>query len=251
MSRIDDQHGPLVDLGTRAPAGAGAGAQPVADRAARLDRRPRAGRGRRHHDVPGLDHDRHGAAGERLGGGVAVGSRQRNHHPGAPGGRARSRPRRGGGGRRRCAPSPASSRSGPSARRNPPNCWNRGSAADLSLDDLPVPRVIVARVQPGTALDLAALRRPGDAGGADGQRRRSPRLDRADAVDDRRDRARRHRHPGAGDRRDHHFGFVRDPRRDGGQSADRRGAALRRRRRPLHRQPLPAAFSAARAARAA
>ena len=29
----------------------------------------------------------------------------------------------------------------------------------LSLDDLPVPRVIVARVQPGTALDLAALRR--------------------------------------------------------------------------------------------
>jgi cell division transport system permease protein len=29
----------------------------------------------------------------------------------------------------------------------------------LSLDDLPVPRVIVARVQPGTGLDLAALRR--------------------------------------------------------------------------------------------
>src|ERR1700694_5660571 len=28
----------------------------------------------------------------------------------------------------------------------------------LSLDDLPVPRVIVARVQPGAALDLAALR---------------------------------------------------------------------------------------------
>ena len=29
----------------------------------------------------------------------------------------------------------------------------------LSLDDLPVPRVIVARVQPGTALDLASLRK--------------------------------------------------------------------------------------------
>src|ERR1700741_5407859 len=29
----------------------------------------------------------------------------------------------------------------------------------LSLDDLPVPRVIVARVAPGTGLDLAALRR--------------------------------------------------------------------------------------------
>ena len=28
----------------------------------------------------------------------------------------------------------------------------------LSFDDLPVPRVIVARVQPGTSLDLAALR---------------------------------------------------------------------------------------------
>src|SRR5258705_671128 len=28
----------------------------------------------------------------------------------------------------------------------------------LSLDDLPVPRVIVARIQPGTALDLAGLR---------------------------------------------------------------------------------------------
>jgi len=28
----------------------------------------------------------------------------------------------------------------------------------LSLDDLPVPRVLIARVQPGTALDLAALR---------------------------------------------------------------------------------------------
>src|ERR1700722_18463395 len=31
----------------------------------------------------------------------------------------------------------------------------------LSLDDLPVPRVIVARVQPGTTLDLAALRTRG------------------------------------------------------------------------------------------
>ena len=27
----------------------------------------------------------------------------------------------------------------------------------LSIDELPVPRVIVARVQPGTTLDLAAL----------------------------------------------------------------------------------------------
>ncbi len=38
MSRTDQHLGPLVDLG-RAPAGAGAGAQHVADRAARLDLR--------------------------------------------------------------------------------------------------------------------------------------------------------------------------------------------------------------------
>src|SRR3981081_430105 len=31
----------------------------------------------------------------------------------------------------------------------------------LSLDDLPVPRVIVARIAPGATLDLAGLRRPG------------------------------------------------------------------------------------------
>ena len=120
----------------------------------------------------------------------------------------------------------------------------------LSIEQLPVPRVIVARVQPGTTLDLAALRKRGDAGGAVGERRRSPRLDRAHALDDRRDRVRRHRHPRAGDRGDDHFGVVRDPRRDGGEPPDRRGAALRRRRRPLYRQPLPAAFSQARAWRA-
>src|SRR5437764_1059354 len=44
----------------------------LADRAARLDLRPGAGRGRRHHDVPGLDHHGRGAAGERIGGGMAV-----------------------------------------------------------------------------------------------------------------------------------------------------------------------------------
>src|SRR5207244_5018479 len=35
--------------------------------------------------------------------------------------------------------------------------------------------------------------------------------------------------------RHHHFGVVRDPRRDGGQPPDRRSPAFRRRRRPLHR----------------
>jgi len=59
-----------VDLGNERPQVPGAGAQSVADRAARLDRRPRAGRRRRHHDLPRLDHHRRGAAGERIGGGM-------------------------------------------------------------------------------------------------------------------------------------------------------------------------------------
>ena len=112
----------------------------------------------------------------------------------------------------------------------------------LSIEELPVPRVIVARVQPGTRLDLAALRA------------RVTQVAPSASVDDHRawiERMRsmtgatvfaRHRHPCAGDHRDHHFGVVRDPRRDGGEPADRRGAAFRRRRRQLHRQPLPAAF---------
>ena len=36
----------------------------------------------------------------------------------------------------------------------------------LSIEQLPVPRVVVARVQPGTTLDLAGPDAPGDAGAA-------------------------------------------------------------------------------------
>src|SRR5580692_2730790 len=86
----------------------------------------------------------------------------------------------------------------------------------LSLDELPVPRVIVARLAPGTALDLAALRA------------RIAQVAPTPSVDD-------------------HLGVVCDPRRDGGVLADRRGAPFRRRRRPLHRRPLlpplPAAWA--------
>ena len=166
MSRTGDEHGAAGGPRARTPAGAGAGAQHVADRAARLDLRPRAGRRRRHHDLPRLDHDRRGAAGQRVGGGMAVGSRERNHHPGAPAGRPRSRARCAPPWPKRCGRSPASSRSGRSARTNRPSCWSRGSAPDCRSTQLPVPRVIVARVQPGTTLDLAALARAGDAGGA-------------------------------------------------------------------------------------
>ena len=38
----------------------------------------------------------------------------------------------------------------------------------LSIEELPVPRVIVARVQPGTSVDLFSLARAGDAGRAVG-----------------------------------------------------------------------------------
>jgi cell division transport system permease protein len=100
----------------------------------------------------------------------------------------------------------------------------------LSLDDLPVPRVIIARVQPGTVPDLAALR---------------SRV----LVDDRGYRVRRHRHSRIGDYCDHHFGIIRNPRRDGGESPDRGSPALRRRRRPLHCQSFSSAFSAAWAGR--
>ena len=61
-----------------------------ADRAEALDRRPGAGRGRRHHDVPGLAHHRRGHAGAKLGGRMAVRRRARGHHPGAAGATART-----------------------------------------------------------------------------------------------------------------------------------------------------------------
>ena len=114
----------------------------------------------------------------------------------------------------------------------------------LSIDQLPVPRVIVARVQPGTTLDLAACAA------------RVTQVAPSASVDDHRAWIERMRSmtgatvfAGIGILAlvivgDDHFGFVRDPRRDGGEPPDRRGAALRRRRRPLYRQPFPAAFPA-------
>ncbi len=108
----------------------------------------------------------------------------------------------------------------------------------LSLDDLPVPRVIVARVQPGTALDLAALRQ------------RVSAVSPSASVDDHRAWIERMRSmtgatviAGIGI-----LGLViiatiisvsfATPRRNGRQSPDRRGAAFRRRRRPLHRRSI-------------
>ena len=69
--------------------------------AAQLDLRPRADRGRRHHDVPGLAHHRRGDAGRQRGERMAVGRVARGDHSDHPGARPRSRRRRGQGGRGR------------------------------------------------------------------------------------------------------------------------------------------------------
>jgi cell division transport system permease protein len=61
-----------VDLGTERPQVPAQRAQHVADRAAGVDLRPRAGRRRRHHDVPRFHHHRHRAARQRIGRRMAV-----------------------------------------------------------------------------------------------------------------------------------------------------------------------------------
>ena len=67
---------------------------------------------------------------------------------------------------RRCAAQPGIVEIRPFTKAESAKLLEPWLGSGLSLDDLPVPRVIVARVQPGAALDLAALRNPGDAGRA-------------------------------------------------------------------------------------
>ena len=94
---------------------------------------------------------------QRVGGGMAVGSRQRNHHPGAPASRPRSRPRRGRG--RRGDAGAGRHRRGPAfSKDESAKLLEPWLGTGLSIEQLPVPRVIVARVQPGATPDLAALR---------------------------------------------------------------------------------------------
>ena len=59
----------------------------------------------------------------------------------------------------------------------------------LSIEQLPVPRVIVARCSPAPRLTLAALRARVTQAAPSASRRRPSRLDRAHALDDRGDRA--------------------------------------------------------------
>ena len=170
--------------GQRADDAAGDGglhaARRHADRAEALDRRPRAGGGGRHHDVPRFADHRRGHAGAvaRRSNGNPT-SRARSPSRCARCRAATSRPRSRAPSRSP-APFPASARCGPIPRRSRRACSSRGSAAGLSLDDLPVPRMIVVKLADRRRRSRAAAQGAGRAGRRR-QPRRSSRLDRPDA----------------------------------------------------------------------
>ena len=112
----------------------------------------------------------------------------------------------------------------------------------VDLGQLPIPRLIIVHMQAGHRDDLEPLRAALAAGGAGGEPRRSPPVAVAARRDGGRDRRLRRRPVRADDRRDGNGGRLRHPRRDGGRARDRRGAAFRRRRRFLHRRPVPGTF---------
>ena len=115
----------------------------------------------------------------------------------------------------------------------------------LSLEDLPVPRMIVVKLPPA-GVDFAPLKKDAGREGRRRQPRRSSRLDRPHAHHgaDHDRRRHRHSHPDAG--RDGAVGDLRHPRRHGDQPPDRRGAAFHRRQERFHRRPVSAPFPAAR-----
>ena len=218
------------------------------------DRRPRAGRGRRHHDLSRLADDRRGHAGARRGGRMAVrGRRARSPSRSAPRRAATSRPTS----RGRCHRPrglPASRTCGPIPRRSRRACSSRGSAPGCSSTICRCRGMIVVRIASGAAPDLAAT-------APDADRRRSS----GASLDDHRgfvERMRAMVRRGARGRdrlaaaragRDRALGRVRDPRRDGDQSSGDRSAAFHRRQGQLHCRalsaPLPAAGLGGRADR--
>ena len=142
-----------------------------ADRAGELDRRPRAGRGRRHHDLPRLADHRRGDAGARRG------SDWQSDVPRevtiqvvpAPGRDIEAE----------CAKAAAIARASPGVAEVRPYTKEESAkllepwlGTGLALDDLPVPRLIVVKIAPGATPDLAAAAQ--DAGRAG---RRAPSLD--------------------------------------------------------------------------
>ena len=68
---------------------------------------------------------------------------------------------------RRCGRSPGIVEIKPFTKDESAKLLEPWLGSGLSFDDLPVPRVIVARIKPGTALDLAALRSRVTQAGAD------------------------------------------------------------------------------------
>ena len=115
-----------------------------------------------------------------------------------------------------------------------------------ALKALPVPRLIAIELDRDTPPDLDALARRIWRAVQGRHARRPPPLAAADPHHHALLRARRPRHPPARRRRHHRHHRLRDQERHGLQPRDRRGAALRRRHRPLHRPRVRAAFPAAR-----
>ena len=119
----------------------------------------------------------------------------------------------------------------------------------LSLDELPVPRLIVVKIAPDATPDIAQLRRmlaeqvPGAA--LDDHRGWIDRM----RSDGRHGRRRRHLHFDSDVRRHHVVGHLCDPRRDGDQQGGDRSPAFCRRQKRLHRRAFSAPFSDARPAR--
>ena len=110
------------------------------------DRGPRADRGHRDHDLPGVADDRRGDAGALRRQRLAVGSRARGHHPGACRARPRHRGRRRRGRRRSRARRPASPTCGLIRKDESARLLEPWLGTGLALDDLPVPRLIVVRI---------------------------------------------------------------------------------------------------------
>ncbi|MEI9803695.1 MAG: hypothetical protein WDN48_03455 [Pseudolabrys sp.] len=101
----------------------------------------------------------------------------------------------------------------------------------LSLDTLPVPRLIVVKIAPDTSPDIAQLRKTlaEQAPGATLDDHRGW-IDRMRAMAGTAVR-RRHRHSGSDDRGHRSVGHIRHARRDGHQQDCNRGAAFRRRKK--------------------
>ena len=213
-----------------------------ADRAGAERRRPRAGVGHRHHDLPVLPDARRGHAGARHGGGVGKPDFARGDDPDQAGRRARPRggagEGRGGGERlsrhhRRAHRRPRGdgTAAGALARHRTEHRRTAGAPAGHRDD------------QRGLSAEFRQAARGDHGGNTASLARRSPHLGRPAGDHGAHDGDDRHRSPGADADGDRAVGGVRDARRHGRQRPHHRGAAFRRRRGALHRQGIPRGIS--------